>query len=123
MATVRKPLFWMGASKADLKTFPDEVQDVMGYALDFAQQGKKYVDAKPLRGFGGAGVLEIMDDYGGYVPCSLYREICRGGLRLHCFQKKSKQGIATPKQDIDLIERRLKRAREHYADWSTGGKE
>lgn len=48
MAAERKPLFWMGSSKADLKAFPDEVQDVMGYALDFAQQGKKHPDAKPL---------------------------------------------------------------------------
>lgn len=124
MATAQKPLFWMGASRADLKTFPDEVQDVMGYALDFAQQGKKYVDAKPLRGFGGAGVLEIMDDYDGDTYRVVYTvKFAEAVYVLHCFQKKSKQGIATPKQDIDLIERRLKRAREHYVDWSTGGKE
>ena len=96
----------------------------MGYTLDFAQQGKKYVDAKPLRGFGEAGVLEIMDDYDGDTYRAVYTvKFAEAVYVLHCFQKKSKQGIATPKQDIDLIERRLKRAREHYVDWSTGGKE
>lgn len=114
----------MGASKADLKTFPAEVQDVMGYALDFAQQGKKHPDAKPLKGFGGAGILEIVDD----VDRDMYRAVytvkfAEAVYVLHCFQKKSKQGITTPKQDIDLIERRLKRAREHYADRSKGQKE
>ena len=124
MATVRKPLFWMGASKADLKAFPDEVQDVMGYALDFAQQGKKHSDAKPLKGFGGAGVLEIVDDYDGDTYRAVYTvKFPEAVYVLHCFQKKSKQGITTPKQDINLIERRLKRAREHYADWSKGQKE
>jgi phage-related protein len=114
----------MGASKADLKTFPAEVKDVMGYALDFAQQGKKHPDAKPLKGFGGAGVLEIADDYDGDTYRAVYTvKFAEAVYVLHCFQKKSKQGIATPKQDIDLIGRRLKRAREHYDDWSKGQKE
>ena len=61
----RKPLFWVGASKDDLRAFPEEVKDVMGHALDIAQQGGKSVSAKPLSGFGGAGVLEIVDDFDG----------------------------------------------------------
>jgi phage-related protein len=65
-----------------------------------------------------------MDDYDGDTYRAVYTvKFTEAVYVLHCFQKKSKQGIATPKQDIDLIERRLKRAREHYVDWSTGGKE
>src|SRR5215813_7451199 len=124
MAAARKPLFWMGSSKVDLKVFPDEVQDVMGYALDFAQQGQKHPDAKPLKGFGGTGVLEIVDDYDGDTYRAVYTvKFAHAVYVLHCFQKKSKRGIATPKQDMDLIESRLKRAREHYAEWSKSQKE
>lgn len=124
MDTERKPLFWMGSSKTDLKVFPDEVQDVMGYALDFAQQGKKHPDAKPLKGFGGAGVLEIVDDHDGNTYRSVYTvKFAEAVYVLHCFQKKSKHGIATPPQDIELIERRLKRAREHYTQWKVSQKE
>jgi phage-related protein len=107
----------VGSAKADLKTFPDEVQDVMGYALDFAQQSKKHQDAKPLKGFGGAGVLEIVDDFDGDTYRAVYTvKFADAVYVLHCFQKKSKHGIATPQQDTELIERRLKRAREHYSD-------
>src|ERR1051325_10623567 len=114
MFIVRKPLFWMGSAKADLKTFPDEVQDVMGYALDLAQQGKKYPDAKPLKGFGGAGVLEIVDDFDGDTYRAVYTVRFAGIVYvLHAFQKKSKKGVATPKHEIDLIKTRLKRAEEH----------
>lgn len=108
MIGLRKPLFWIGSTKRDLKTFPDEVQDMMGHALDIAQQGKKHQDAKPLAGFGSAGVLEIIEDYAG----DTYR------YALHAFQKKSKKGIETPKQEIDLIRSRLKKAEAHYAEWS-----
>jgi len=108
----------MGSAKADLKTFPDEVQDVMGYALDFAQQGKKYPDAKPLKGFGGAGVLEIVDDFDGDTYRAVYTvKFAAVVYVLHCFQKKAKQGRATPKQDIELIERRFKQAQTHYTAW------
>jgi phage-related protein len=90
MPKVRKPLFWMGGSKADLKVFPDEVQDVMGYDLDFAQQGKKHADAKPLKGFSGAGVLEIVDDYDGTTYRAMYTvKFAEAVYVLHCFQKKS----------------------------------
>jgi phage-related protein len=114
----------MGGAKTDLKTFPDEVQDVMGYALDFAQQGKKHPDAKPLKGFGGAGVLEIVDDFDGNTYRAVYTvKFADAVYVLHCFQKKSKHGIATPQQDIELVERRLKRAREHYSEWKADQKE
>lgn len=118
MPQERKPLFWIGSSKADLKAFPDEVQDVMGHALDIAQQGKKYLEAKPLKGFGGAGILEIVDDYAGDTYRVVYTvKFAEAVYVLHAFQKKSKRGIATPKQEIDLVKGRLKRAQEHYDEW------
>jgi len=110
-----KPLVWIGSSKKDLKTFPQEVQDLLGYALYVAQMGGKHPDAKPLKGFGGAGVLEIVDDHQG----DTYRAVYTVKLRevvyaLHAFQKKSTTGITTRKQDIDLIKQRLRQAQELY---------
>ena len=116
---VRKPLFWMGSTRRDLKNFPDEVQDVMGHALDMAQQGKKHLDAKPLSGFGGASILEIVEDYDGDTYRAVYTVRFAGAVyALHAFQKKAKKGISTPKPEIDLIKSRLKKAEEHYVDWS-----
>ena len=116
---MRKPLFWIGSSKRDLKQFPDEVQDTMGHALDMAQQGKKHLDAKPLSGFGGASILEIVEDYDGDTYRAVYTVRFAGAVyALHAFQKKAKKGIATPKPEIDLIKSRLKKAEEHYVDWS-----
>jgi len=98
MSHSRKPLFWIGLSKVDLKEFPDEVQDVMGQALDIAQQGKKHPEAKPLTGFGGAGVLEIVDDYDGNTYRTAYTvKFPKAVYVLHAFQKKSKEGSTTPK--------------------------
>ncbi|MBD2388200.1 type II toxin-antitoxin system RelE/ParE family toxin [Cylindrospermum sp. FACHB-282] len=107
---------WVGSSLEDLREFPGEVQQVMGYALYVAQCGEKHPSAKPLKGFKGAGVLEVVEDFDGNTYRSVYTVKLAGVVYvLHAFQKKSKRGIATPKQDIELIEARLKRAREHYA--------
>lgn len=57
MTATLKNLYWVGSAKKDLRAMPGNVQDVFGYALNLAQQGKKYQQAKPLKGFGGAGVL------------------------------------------------------------------
>jgi phage-related protein len=113
-----KPLFWIGSSWSDLKDCPDEVQDFIGYALHWAQRGGKSPDAKPLQGFGGAGVLEIVDDFDGNTYRAMYTVRFAGAVyALHVFQKKSRKGIATPKQDIELVKARLKRAEDHYAAW------
>ena len=113
-----KPLFWIGSSWSDLKDCPDEVQDFIGYALHWAQRGGKSPDAKPLQGFGGAGVLEILDDFDGNTYRAMYTVRFAGAVyALHVFQKKSRKGIATPKQDIELVKARLKRAEDHYAAW------
>lgn len=112
-----KPVEWIGSSLDDLKEFPDEVQQVVGYALYIAQCGDKHPAAKPLKGFKGAGVVEVVEDFDGDTYRAVYTiKFADVVYVLHSFQKKSKQGIATPKQDMDLIEARLKRAKEHYAE-------
>jgi phage-related protein len=102
-------LEWIGSSKKDLTALPDEVVQVFGYALHLAQVGQKHDQAKPLRGFGSAGVLEIVEDWRGDTYRAVYT--VRHAIRvfvLHVFQKKSKSGIATPRADLDLIRSRLK---------------
>ncbi|MBW4500422.1 MAG: type II toxin-antitoxin system RelE/ParE family toxin [Scytonema hyalinum WJT4-NPBG1] len=111
-----KPVEWVGSSLDDLREFPEEVQQVMGYALYLAQCGEKHNCAKPLKGFKGAGVLEVVEDFDGDTYRAVYTVKLQGVVYvLHAFEKKSKHGIATPKQDIELIEARFKRAKEHHA--------
>lgn len=96
----RDPLFWIGSSRKDLRAFPDDVKDVIGFALDQAQLGKKHVSAKPLKGFGGAGVLEIVEDHDTNTYRSVYTVKFKGAVYLlDAFQKKSKKGAETPQQD------------------------
>ena len=110
-----KPVRWVGSSKDDLSGFPEEVRRRVGGALWDAQRGLKAPYAKPLRGFGGAGVLEIVDDYDGDTYRAVYTVRFAGVVYvLHAFQKKSKGGKATPKAELDLIKQRLKRATEDY---------
>jgi len=88
-----KPVIWIGSSHEDWKTFPDDVQDVMGYALHLAQCGEKSLNSKPLTGFKGASVLEIMDDYQGDTYRAVYTVKFQEVVYvLHAFQKKSKKG-------------------------------
>jgi phage-related protein len=113
-----KPLFWVASCKDDLREFPEEVKDVMGFALYQAQQGGKHVAAKPLKGFGGAGVLEIVEDHDGSTFRVVYTVKCAGAVyALDAFQKKSKKGARTPKGIIDRIKKRLKAAEEHHEQW------
>jgi phage-related protein len=110
-----KGLIWVGSSRRDLKAFPAEVKDVVGYALYQAQVGQKATSAKPLRGFGGAGVLEIVEDHQGDTYRAVYTvSFSTLVYVLHAFQKKSKKGISTPKQETDLIRKRLKAAEEDF---------
>jgi phage-related protein len=106
-----KPLVWIGSSRKDLKSLPAEVQDVFGYALYVAQMGGRHPGAKPLKGFGGAGVLEVVEDHHGDTYRAVYT-VRMGDVVyvLHAYQKKSATGIATRKQDIDLIAQRLRQA-------------
>jgi phage-related protein len=104
-----KPLYWVGSSKRDLMALPETVVDVFGYALYLAQIGRKHEQAKPLKGFGSAGVLEIVEDWAGNTYRAVYTvRFADSVFVLHAFQKKSKQGAATPKRELDLIRERLK---------------
>jgi phage-related protein len=107
MATKNKPIIWIGSSKKDLMALPLDVRKFFGHALDFAQRGA----AKVLKGFGGAGVLEVVEDDAGGTFRAVYTvKFWETVFVLHCFQKKSKSGIATPKADMDIIHARLKAA-------------
>jgi phage-related protein len=119
--TTPKLLFWMGPSKKDLKAFPRPVQRMCGFALRHAQRGSKHPDAKPLKGFRGAGVLEIVEDHEGSTYRAVYTvRFAKAVYMLHAFQKKAKKGIKTPKHEIELIAKRLKMAEEHHAEWFRG---
>ena len=106
-----KQIVWLGPTLKALKAMPAAVQGDIGYDLHLAQSGRKGDKTKPLKGFGSAGVLEIVSSGRG----STYRAVFTVKIGdviyvLHCFQKKSKSGIATPKQDMDVIRDRLKEA-------------
>ena len=109
-----KPLYWLGSARKDLKAMPDAVQDTFGYALYLAQTGRKHEQAKPLKGFGSAGVLEVVESEVNGSYRAVYTVKMRGAVYvLHCFQKKSARGIATPKPDIELVRERLIAALAH----------
>lgn len=108
-----RPLIWVGTTLKDLKAFPDEVKRVMGYAMHLAQVGGKHPDAKPLKGFGGAGVLEVVDDFDGDTYRAVYTVKFAGAVYvLHAFQKKSRKGSQTSKADIEKVKARFKQAEE-----------
>jgi phage-related protein len=118
-----KPVRWVGSSKEDLTGFPEDVRRRMGGALWEAQIGRKAPYAKPIRGFGGADVLEIVDDFDGDTFRAVYTvRFAKAIYVVHAFQKKSKRGFATPNAELQLIVRRLKRASEDYEQWSKGEK-
>jgi phage-related protein len=105
----------VGSSKEDLSDFPVEVKRMMGFALHLAQTGGKHADAKPLKGFKGAGGLEVVEEHDGNAFRAVYTvRFADSVYVLHAFQKKSKKGIATPKSEIDLVKERLKRAERDY---------
>ncbi|GAA3610265.1 MAG: type II toxin-antitoxin system RelE/ParE family toxin [Gibbsiella quercinecans] len=109
-----KPLYWVGSSKKDLQSLPNDVQDVFGYALHLAQSGGKHTQAKPLKGFGGAGALEVVEDFFSDTYRAVYTVKFGDAVYvLHVFQKKSSSGVATPKPDMDKIRKRLKAAESH----------
>lgn len=115
MINLTKAVVWIASSLKDLSLFPDDVKQTMGYGIFLAQSGDKHPDAKPLKGFGGAGVLEIVDDYDGDTYRAVYTVKFDAFVYvLHAFQKKSKRGAATPQADIELIKARLKAAEDDH---------
>lgn len=112
-----RPLIWMGSSRGDVRGFPRQVRRGIGQALYAAQQGETDPSAKPLRGFGGGAVVEVIADHHGNTWRAVYTvRYAEAIYVLHAFQKKSKRGIATPKQDIDLIHRRLAEAQRLHRE-------
>ena len=104
-----RPLEWIGSSYKDLLDLPTDVRRLFGFALSLAQAGDKHDSAKVLKGFGGAGVVEVVeDDVGGTYRAVYTVKFAEAVFVLHCFQKKSKRGIATPKEEMDIIQARLK---------------
>ncbi|MBI2911550.1 MAG: type II toxin-antitoxin system RelE/ParE family toxin [Chloroflexi bacterium] len=111
-----KPLEWIGSSLDDLRGFPTVVRTKVGYALWVAQRGGKHPDAKPLRGFGGAGVLEIVEDFAGDTYRAVYTvKFSDVVYVLHAFETKSRRGRETARSDIELVRARLQRAQQIYA--------
>jgi phage-related protein len=108
-----KPVEWIGSSLKEMRTMPEDVQDVFGKALFVAQSGGKDDAAKPLKGFSGAGVLEVVEDHDGDTFRAVYTVRFADVIyALHVFQKKSKRGIETPKEEITKIKNRLAMAEE-----------
>jgi phage-related protein len=104
-----KPIEWIGSSHKDLMGLSADVRRFFGFALSLAQAGDKHDSAKVLKGFGGAGVIEVVEDDAGGTYRAVYTvKFAEAVFVLHCFQKKSKRGIATPKEDMDIINARLK---------------
>ncbi len=113
-----KPVRWIGESKEDVSAFPHDVKLRVGGALWDAQIGLKSPFAKPLKGFGGGGVLEVVVDFDGNAFRTVYTvRFAEAVYVLHAFQKKSKRGVAMPKTELDLIRARLTRAKEDYEQW------
>jgi phage-related protein len=114
-----KPLVWIGSSRKDFRDFPVEVKSEMGYGLFLAQNGGRHRGAKTFKGAGDAGVVEVIDDFRGDTVRTVYTvRFASAVYVLHAFQKKSKKGIATPAQDIQLIEQRLREAERIHKELS-----
>jgi phage-related protein len=106
-----RPVIWVGSSRRDLRGFPREVRRIIGQALYAAQQSETDPSVKPLKGFGGGSVVEIVADHVRDSWRAIYTVRYPEAIYvLHAFQKKAKRGIATPKKDMDMIHHRLAEA-------------
>ena len=115
--TIERPITWVGSSRKDLRAFPRNVRRDIGQSLYAAQQGEVDPSAKPLRGFGGASVIEIVaEDRGGTWRAVYTVRFAEAIYVLHAFQKKSKKGIATPTRDMNLIRQRLTEAERMHRE-------
>jgi len=111
-----KPVRWVGTSLRDLRDFPRAVRGDVGRALFTAQQGHADPSAKPLKGFGGASVMEVVVSHHGNAWRAVYTVRFEDAIYvLHVFQKKSTIGITTPSKEIELIRSRLAEAERDYS--------
>lgn len=117
MIDAERPIVWVGSSRRDLRSFPREVRRDIGQALYTAQQGETDPSAKPLKGFGGGSVVAIVARHSGDTWRAVYTvRFAEAVYVLHAFQKKSKRGIATPKNEIDLVRQRLAAAERMHRE-------
>ncbi len=108
-----RPLAFVGSSRRDLMAFPDDVRQDVGHALFLAQRGERAPNVKMLKGFGGGGVVEVVEDHDGDTYRCVYTvRLQRAVYVLHAFKKKSKRGTETPKHDLDSVRSRLKDAQD-----------
>ena len=112
-----KTVHFVGTSRKDLRALPKGAKAIFGYAIELAEYGMKHPDAKPLKGFGGAGVIEVVEDLDGDAYRAVYTvKFGKMVYILHAFKKKSKVGFKTPPRDMEMITKRLKEAEEHYKE-------
>jgi phage-related protein len=110
-----KNVHFVGSSRKDLRALPKGARAVFGYAILLAENGMKHPDAKPLTGFNGAGVLEVVEDLDGDAYRAVYTvKFGSTVYALHAFKKKSKVGAKTPPRDMEIIIKRCNDAEEHY---------
>ena len=110
---VSRDIIWVASSLEDLRRFPEPVRKVMGFALFQAQCGGKHLQARPLKGFGGAGVLEVVEDFDGNAFRAVYTvRFADVVYVLHAFQKRSKRGIETPRREMEVVRSRLRLVRD-----------
>lgn len=111
-----RELIWVASSRRDVRAMPSSIRRVFGVALFMAQNGVTPPIAKPMKGFGGGGVLELIEaDRSGTYRAVYTIRFATAMYVLHVFQKKSKRGIATPRQDIAMVKNRLRAAAEIHA--------
>ena len=114
---MKKPTHWIGSSRKDVRDFPKEVRQEIGFSLYAAERGEALVNSVPLVGFGSAKVLEIITPHDGDAYRAVYTVKFRLAVYvLHVFQKKSKKGDKTPRPTMKLIKNRLKQAESHYRE-------
>lgn len=111
-----RPVIWLGDSKKNILSFPEEVRKLIGDELQFLQFSGMPKDAKLFKNVG-SGVIELAIKYDKEAyRCVQAVQLGEAIYVLHAFQKKSKKGIATPKRDVDVIQKRYKEAKELAKD-------
>ena len=112
MTATTRPISWIKAARKDFESFPAPVQTETLRVLTVAAEGRMAEQVKPLKGLG-SGVMEIVLSHRGDAFRVVYAvQIGEDLWVIHAFQKKSTQGIKTPKHEIDLVHDRIKRLKE-----------
>lgn len=115
MQPPKRPVHWAFSSLDDIRGLPEDVQDTLGQSLSSVQYGGRPANATPLKGFTGASVLEIKDNFDGDTYRCVYTvRFAEAVYVLHVFQKKSASGIKTSNHDITIVRDRLRWAEQHY---------